>query len=471
MNQRPRPAASKEHFAARALRIQEQHQQPAAEEVLWLREKYPHQDPVARVYLHPMRPWFAIEKLAPVHDPTDKQLSAVSQLTHTMQVVDSMQRHGVTDEELIVAAWVHDLGKLLLLSGEDPANVVCLNYVIDGKPGAGLKNCICTWNHDDYAYQKLKGLVPERTAWLLRQAQPQPQADRALLGRRGPPPHRAVAAALRGPRQAVQVAAPLPDARSRQAPPAAGEASAQGDPAVKIVIPYFEQELSGARAGHQVNRDMLVAWQISYERSGTKMPVCLLTDRSTPKLPEWQHERLIAVDDEPPRWTDPLHKVGWLKHQAYDLCGPCVVMDLDAFPQRSLNELMNLEHIGTPIAMAADPGTPKVYQWSQGWPEIYRKFNAGLILLGSPEICPKFRELWHERYDEWHHITYFDELIFSVLMVNLKVSQMLPARFNTQAGYPGAHPNPTVLHFSGNNRKEALREYVQAQIDLPAHWL
>lgn len=240
---------------------------------------------------------------------------------------------------------------------------------------------------------------------------------------------------------------------------------------MKIVIPYFEQELDGDRQGHQVNRDMLVAWQIAYERSGTQMPVYLLTDRWTPELPDWKHKRVIAVDDTPPQQSDVLHKVGWLKHQAYDLCGPCVVMDLDAFPQQPLDVLGEMTDAS--LAMVPDPGYPKNYPWSRGWHEISRKFNAGVMVMNSPEICPKFRELWHERYDQWHHITYFDELIFSALMSQLPRSLALPYSFNVHDNYPSARPHfdPFVLHFSGNVRKEALQEYVQDQLDRSAHRL
>ena len=61
------------------------------------------------------------------------------------------------------------LGKLLLLVGEAPENVVCMNEPIgDYALGVGLDNCTFQWNHDEFVYTRLKDHVPEPTAWLLR---------------------------------------------------------------------------------------------------------------------------------------------------------------------------------------------------------------------------------------------------------------------------------------------------------------
>lgn len=151
-----------------ALDIQKRHRAQTIDLILQLRSYYAKDNHSRRIFKDPISIWDAIMHLAFVNDPTDKQLKAVSQLTHTIQVIDSMHSHGVVDEELFIAAWLHDLGKLLLNSTEDPANIVCLNVVVDGEYRAGLDNCICTWNHDDYVYQKFQDLVPEHISWLLR---------------------------------------------------------------------------------------------------------------------------------------------------------------------------------------------------------------------------------------------------------------------------------------------------------------
>jgi len=162
------PVLSEADFNNIAIEIQKRHRTQTVDTILQLRLDYAYDNHSRRMFQDPISVWDAIMSLAFVNDPTDKQLKAISQLTHTIQVVDSMHRHGVTDEEFFIAAWLHDLGKILLNGTEDPANIVCLNIVIEGEPKAGLDNCICTWNHDDYAFQKFQNLVPEHIAWLLR---------------------------------------------------------------------------------------------------------------------------------------------------------------------------------------------------------------------------------------------------------------------------------------------------------------
>jgi hypothetical protein len=93
----------------------------------------------------------------------------VSQLTHSLQVADSMHAAGETNPDLVVAALVHDLGKLLLLAGEDPANVVGTSHPIGWHPsGCGLDRCVMQWNHDQIIYIRLKDQIPDHVAWLLR---------------------------------------------------------------------------------------------------------------------------------------------------------------------------------------------------------------------------------------------------------------------------------------------------------------
>jgi hypothetical protein len=52
---------------------------------------------------------------------------------------------------MIITALIHDLGKLLLLTDEDPAHVVCENSPIGDYPsGVGFNNCVFQWNHDEF---------------------------------------------------------------------------------------------------------------------------------------------------------------------------------------------------------------------------------------------------------------------------------------------------------------------------------
>ena len=237
---------------------------------------------------------------------------------------------------------------------------------------------------------------------------------------------------------------------------------------MKIAIPYFEKQ---GQRGHNVYRDMLVAWQYSYDSSETTLPVCLLVDKDTGDIPEWNHEIVVVEDDTPANYSDVLHKVGWLKHQAYDLLGTCLVMDLDAFPKKSLNYLEDIakHYPGCPIAMTPDPGPATTWPWATDWPEAARKYNAGVMILNHPAIKQDFRELWDSKAHWMDQITYYDEVIFTSLMTSLEGTALSDAE-NFHVGHPyPSHVDANVIHFSGLGRKDALNEYVKKQISLSSH--
>ena len=128
---------------------------------------------LARKYARPVfgrvETWTLIERLADCVDPTDLALRDASQLVHVLQVLEAMERGGEADANLWVAALVHDLGKLLLLTGEAPENVVCFNDPIgEYPPGVGLDRCVMQWNHDEFVFSRIEGCVPEPVAWLVR---------------------------------------------------------------------------------------------------------------------------------------------------------------------------------------------------------------------------------------------------------------------------------------------------------------
>ena len=160
----PEPeAVDRSRFEEDARAITVRHRAQTRETVTALRRRYAR--PVyGRVEIDTL-----LERLARCVDPTDVRLGGVSQHQHVLQVVEAMESDGVTDPDLLLAALVHDLGKVLLLVGEAPENVVCFNDPIgEFEPGIGLDRCVLQWNHDEFGYSRLKDHVPDPVAWLVR---------------------------------------------------------------------------------------------------------------------------------------------------------------------------------------------------------------------------------------------------------------------------------------------------------------
>jgi hypothetical protein len=159
----PAPDPRTVEYFAHAREIDARHAAQTVADVEALRRKY--REPVFGT----VRVWDLLEQLARCIDPSDCALFCASQQTHVLQMLDGMARDGIDDPELILAVLVHDLGKLLLLTGEDPANVVCMNSPIgDHDPGVGLDRCTFQWNHDEFGWSRLRDHVPDGIAWLVR---------------------------------------------------------------------------------------------------------------------------------------------------------------------------------------------------------------------------------------------------------------------------------------------------------------
>lgn len=152
-------------FRERARNIETRHKAQTLETVTVLRKKY------ARALLGKASIWDIITQLAFCIDPQEVRLGCTSQLTHVLQVLDAMDRDGVDDPDMLVAALIHDIGKVMLLYGEAPEHVESGGHKAplgDPEPGVGLDNCDFQWDHCDIAYSRLKDYVPDHIAWLLR---------------------------------------------------------------------------------------------------------------------------------------------------------------------------------------------------------------------------------------------------------------------------------------------------------------
>jgi hypothetical protein len=169
----------RDDFDREAFEIYERHWAQTRDTVAALRRRF--EQPV----LGEVDLWDAMQKLAFCVDRSDTTLYCASQLTHVKQILAAMEASGVDDPDMIVAAVTHDLGKILLLEGEAPENVVCSNRPIGYYPEhVGLDNVTFQWNHDEFMYSRLKDHVAPHVAWLVRYHSIDFQVSAPLMNRR-----------------------------------------------------------------------------------------------------------------------------------------------------------------------------------------------------------------------------------------------------------------------------------------------
>ncbi len=150
-------------FQVQAAAITERQRSQTRETVAALKSKYEGQ------VLGRFRMWDLIQKLALCVDPTDTTLQCTSQYMHVCQIVAAMERDQVLDETMLLAALAHDVGKVVLLTGETPDHVVCFTEPVEERePGCGLDHVMFQFGHDEIAYSRLKDHIPEHVAWMLR---------------------------------------------------------------------------------------------------------------------------------------------------------------------------------------------------------------------------------------------------------------------------------------------------------------
>lgn len=152
-------------FRQRAREITRRHWAQDATTVASLQEKY------RKPMIGTGRPLDFVEMLSQCIDPLELRFGCTSQLTHTLQVLEAMERDGIDDPYLLLAGLMHDIGKVLLLAGEAPEYIESNGLktpIGDPEPGIGLNNCIFRWDHCDFAYVRFREYVPDHIAWLLR---------------------------------------------------------------------------------------------------------------------------------------------------------------------------------------------------------------------------------------------------------------------------------------------------------------
>jgi hypothetical protein len=150
-------------FRADAEEIFARHARQTAETVGGLKRRY--EEPM----FGKVAVWDLVQQLAFVIDPTDMRLFCGSQLVHFQQVVAAMEVNGVDDPDMLLLGVIHDLGKVLLLRGQAPENVVCGTARIGaGEEGAGLANVVFQFGHGEFIYSRIHDHVPPHVAWVAR---------------------------------------------------------------------------------------------------------------------------------------------------------------------------------------------------------------------------------------------------------------------------------------------------------------
>ncbi len=153
-----------EDFRANSGAVMERSRRQTPEDVAQLRKKY--EQPI----LGEMSVYRLLELQAQIIDPTNLYLYCGSQLTHTLQIMESMELAGITDREFLATTLIHDLGKLAVLKGEKWENIEGGGKFPIGhnEPGGGFANCTFKWDHADIVHARFKPYVSEDMQWLLK---------------------------------------------------------------------------------------------------------------------------------------------------------------------------------------------------------------------------------------------------------------------------------------------------------------
>ena len=162
-----------DEFKGRAFAIQKRSRLQTQEDVTALKKKYE----------RPIFGEIAVERLlelqAQIVDPTNFFMFTGSQLTHTLQVLESMEKAGITDREFLATTLIHDLGKLASLKGEKWENLEGGGKIPQGEnvPGSGFENCTFNWDHADVVYARFRPYVSKDMGWVLKWHSIQPDCE------------------------------------------------------------------------------------------------------------------------------------------------------------------------------------------------------------------------------------------------------------------------------------------------------
>jgi hypothetical protein len=187
----------------------------------------------------------------------------------------------------------------------------------------------------------------------------------------------------------------------------------------------------------------LRSWIEAFRRSGTTLPLVVLTDEEDPP-PAWSVPEDLSVIPCPcPR----SRRVGWIKAHAFHLVGgPVAVFELDALPVGSLDDIARTPG---PVAMAQ--------AWRPvHWPHFLdaTQRNYGVIVVRIPEFSRRYLEglaTLMERLPGCEQLRFADELAASRAW-ELSAGVDLPVRWNW-SHHLGRPPGwVSVVHYDGTHK-------------------
>jgi len=199
--------------------------------------------------------------------------------------------------------------------------------------------------------------------------------------------------------------------------------------------------------------EMLLMWLRAYEKSGSTLPVCVISDGQ----PMDSHGLPVApyVGDWPPM-TGAMHKAGAIKiaapmaiadHLGFD--GPVIAVDCDIVQLHPLDDMVSV-CTGHTMAIA-----PNAWQTTWPWlPELRDEKNTGLMWLDGTDPLDMWLELWPAIYNntpEAREVGYSDEIVQSLIWQRLGGPE-LDSLWNLSHRCTEQFQDAYAIHFHGPNK-------------------
>jgi len=198
---------------------------------------------------------------------------------------------------------------------------------------------------------------------------------------------------------------------------------------------------------------LLRYWIKSNEKFVDKnFDLCLLTDGLSIVPEFWEKQIAIVKYPLPPTYTHVLHRVGWVRAQAFDTVGRCLVMDTDTSIIKPIDELCL---INCSISMA------KALLPKPAWKEVVAKHNVGVMIQNFKEIWERFRDIYFKHLEHLI-IPNYEEHVFGEIFHTIDNAKLLNIKYNYN--YRSTHHEKAViLHYTFQQKPKLLKQIANAE--------